>query len=204
MKRLPTTLLAGAIALVATTAGGLANAQSIIKNPGDHPPYKVELEPHLDLGWAHLYRGNGLGVGARVGIVIVDNGFIKSINNSVAISFGLDWLRYSDCYYYDRRGRLDYGCGASYFVFPVTMQWNFWLSPKWSVFGEPGLYVYHGVYDDYCRDRFGNSIPGCGYPTRTGVEPALFVGGRFHFNDTVALTMRIGYPLASIGVSFLF
>lgn len=204
MKRIQSVLLAGAFAAIATTAGGQANAQSIIKNPGDHPPYKVELEPHLALGWAHLYRGNGLGLGARVGIAIVDNGFIKTINNSVAISFGLDWLRYSECYYFDGRGRLEYGCGASYFVFPVTMQWNFWLSPKWSVFGEPGLFVYHGIYDDYCRDRSGNPVPGCDYPTRTGVEPALFVGGRFHFNDTIALTMRLGYPTASIGVSFLF
>ena len=204
MKRFHTTLLAGAFAVLATTAGGLANAQSIIKNPGDHPPYKVELEPHLALGWGHLYRGNGFGVGARVGIVVVDNGFIKTINNSVAISFGLDWIRYSDCYYYDRRGRFEYGCGASYFVFPVTMQWNFWLSPKWSVFAEPGLYVYHGVYDDYCRDRSGVGVPGCDYPTRTGIDPALFVGGRFHFNDTVALTMRLGYPTSSVGVSFLF
>ena len=204
MKRIQSVLLAGAFAAIATTAGGQANAQSIIKNPGDHPPYKVELEPHLALGWAHLYRGSGLGLGARVGIAIVDNGFIKTINNSVAISFGLDWLRYSECYYFDGRGRLEYGCGASYFVFPVTMQWNFWLSPKWSVFGEPGLFVYHGIYDDYCRDRSGNPVPGCDYPTRTGVEPALFVGGRFHFNDTIALTMRLGYPTASIGVSFLF
>ena len=30
------------------------------------------------------------------------------------------------------------------------------------------------------------------------------VGGRFHFNDSVALTMRLGYPAFSLGVSFLF
>lgn len=195
-------LLAGAIVALACSAEGTANAQSIIKNPGDHPNYRVELEPHLNFGWAH-YRGNGFGLGARASIVIVDNGFIKSINNSVAISFGLDWLRYSDCYYYDYRygyrGR-GYGCGASYFLFPVAMQWNFWLSPKWSVFGEPGLHVYHAVFDDYCDPAF----PNCSYPTRTSVDFAFWAGGRFHFSDTVALTMRIGYPTFSIGVSFMF
>jgi hypothetical protein len=205
MKRIQTLLLAGVVFLMTFLVGGpTAHAQSLIKNPGDHPPYKVELEPHLALGWGHLYRGNGLGVGARVGIVIVDNGFIKTINNSVAISFGADWIRYSDCYYYDGRGRLEYGCGASYFVFPVTMQWNFWLTPRWSVFGEPGLYFYHGLYDDYCRDRNGNLVANCGYPTRDGVDLALYVGGRFHFNDKVALTMRLGYPTSSVGVSFFF
>ena len=201
MNRTRTMLLAGAIAAIASTAGGHAEAQSIIKNPGDHPPYSVELEPHLALGWGHLYRGNGFGAGARLGIVIVDNGFVKSINNSVAISFGMDWIRYSGCYYYDGRARYSYGCGASYFVFPVAMQWNFWLTPRWSVFGEPGLYVYHGIFDyDYCN----NGLPGCGYATRGGVDFAFFAGGRFHFSDKVALTMRLGYPTSSVGVSFLF
>jgi hypothetical protein len=180
-----------------------AKAESIINNPGDHPNYKVELEPHLVLGWGHLYHGNGFGVGGRVSIPIVDNGFVKSINNSVAISFGLDWVRYSDCYYYDNRGRdrFGYGCGASYLIFPVAMQWNFWLTPHWSVFGEPGLYVYHGIYDNnYCDARF----VGCGYPTRTSIDFAFFAGGRYHFTENIALTLRLGYPTSSLGVSFMF
>lgn len=197
MRRSRNWLLAGAIAAAALSAEAPARAQSIIKNPGDHPSYRFELEPHLNFGWAH-YRGNGFGLGARGSVVIVDNGFVKSINNSVAISFGLDWLRYGDCYYYDHRFR-GYGCGASYFLFPVAMQWNFWLSPKWSVFGEPGLHVYHGVWDDYCA-----GLPGCVSPSHTSVDFAFWAGGRFHFSETVALTMRIGYPTFSLGVSFLF
>lgn len=176
-----------------------ANAESIIKNPGDHPSYSVELEPHALLGWGHLYRDTGFGLGARLSIPIVDNGFIKTINNSVAISFGLDWIRYSGCYYYDDR-RFAYGCGASYFVLPAAMQWNFWLTTRWSVFGEPGLYLYHGVYDDYCDARFR----GCAYPTRTSVDIALYAGARFHFNENIALTVRLGYPTASVGASFFF
>jgi hypothetical protein len=172
-----------------------AKAVSIIKSPGDHPDYHVELEPHVLLGWAHLYGDSGLGLGGRFTIPIVDNGFVKTINDSVGITFGFDWLRYGGCYY--RVHGVEYGCGASYFVFPVAMQWNFWLTEKWSVFGEPGIYIYHGVFDDYC-----NGLAGCGYPTRTGVEPAIYLGGRFHFNDSVSLTMRIGYPTLSVGVSF--
>ena len=96
----------------------------------------------------------------------------------------------------------DYGCGASYFAFPVAMQWNFWLTTRWSVFGEPGLYIYHGVYDDFCDPNvFG---PGCAPPKATGIDFAFYAGGRFHFNEKIALTMRIGYPTASVGVSFLF
>jgi hypothetical protein len=173
-----------------------AGATNIIKSPGDHPDYHVEIEPHLLLGWAHLYHDNGLGVGGRFTIPIVDNGFVKSINNNVGITFGLDWLRYGGCYY--RFKGVDYGCGASFFLFPVAMQWNFWFTEHWSAFAEPGLYIYHGVFDDgYC-----NGLGGCGYPTRTSVEPAFYIGGRYHFNDTVSLTFRIGWPTLSFGVSF--
>ncbi len=179
-----------------------AQAQSIIKSPGDHPEYRFELEPQLGLAWGHLYRGVAPGLGARGSIVIVDNGFIPSINNSVAISFGLNFFRYSGCYYFDNRGpdRFEYGCGASFFVLPVALQWNFWLTTHWSVFGEPGLYVYHGIYDDFCDPRF----PGCAQPTRTSVDFAFFVGGRYHFTEKLALTMRLGYPHSSIGLSILF
>lgn len=189
--------------VVGSTATG--HAQSIIKNPGDHPNYGVELEPHLDFGWANLYASNGFGAGLRAGIPIVQNGFIPTINNSVAISFGADILRYSGCYY---GGTVfatgnDLGCGATYFLFPVTMQWNFWLSPRWSVFGEPGLYIYHATFDSFCDKLKGNAFLACAEPTHTGVGFAAYAGGRFHFNDTVALTLRLGYPTVSLGVSFL-
>jgi hypothetical protein len=198
MKKSRFLALATFCLLLALTA--TSNAQSIIKSPGDHPNYKVEVEPHLDFGWANLYASSGFGLGARFSIPIVQNGFVPSINNSVAISFGLDYLRYSGCYYgrYIINGN-DVGCGASFFLFPVTMQWNFWLTPRWSVFGEPGLYVYHGVFDNFCDARF----KGCVEPTHTGIGFAGYVGGRLHFNDTVALTLRVGYPTLSLGVSFL-
>lgn len=186
------------VAAAALAVAPPAQADSIIKNPGDHPDYSVELEPHGLLGWQRHWVGTGFGLGARASIPIVKNGFVKTINNNVAISFGLDWVRYSDCYYYWRGS--NYGCGASYLLAPVAMQWNFWLTEKWSVFGEPGLYIYHGFYDDYyCDPRF----IGCRYPgDRTSVDFAFYAGGRFHFNDKVSLTMRIGYPTVSIGASF--
>ena len=48
----------------------------------------------------------------------------------------------------------------------------------------------------------GNLVP-C-TSSSTGVGPAFWFGGRYHFNDTVALTMRFGYPdLLTLGVSFM-
>jgi hypothetical protein len=145
-----------------------AAEQLLIKHPGDHPDYRFELEPHALVGFGGPFdRDPGLGVGARGTFSIVQNGFVKSINNSVGVGFGLDFVP-------SRDARI---------LVPVYMQWNFWLSTHWSVFGEPGL-------------GFANG--------RRAVHPIFSAGGRYHFTEKIALTMRVGYPALSVGVSFLF
>ncbi len=180
------------------------HAQSTIKRPGDRPNYSFEAEPHLALGLFDppgYGAGTGLGFGFRGTVELVKNGFIPKLNNSVGIGFGLDYLRYDGWQgprgYCEERysgpagvpicARVS-GVGdgnVNYFFIPVVMQWNFWLHRRWSVFGEPGVALY--VEDG--RFKF---------------DPFLFyAGGRFHITDSVALTMRIGYPTFSLGVSFL-
>ena len=170
-------------------------ADDTIKRPGDHPMYAVELEPHGVFGWGGPYgTDGGLGVGGRVSITVVQNGFIPTINNSIAVSFGLDWVHYSGCY-----GA--FNCSADYVEFPVTMQWNFFVSQRWSVFGEPGIYIFHGWLSScfYYNDTHV-SCPAA--PVETSVYPAFYVGARYHFSDKAALTMRVGFPAVSVGVSF--
>jgi len=178
----------------------------IIKRPGDHPAYSVEIEPHLTLAFFIPTAGSsGVGLGGRFTIPVVKNGFVSSINNSVGIGFGLDWIHYNGCYRYWGN---PYSCANfETFLLPVVMQWNFFLSTHWSVFGEPGLAITINSYGscvDFYFDNQGNRI-NCGTsPNRLGVNPfVLFLGGRYHFSETVALTMRIGWPYASIGVSFM-
>jgi len=172
MRRNLLAVILGAFTLsTLVLAGGPARAdESIIKNPGDHPDYRFEAEPHGLIGFGGPFRGGhtDLGAGFRGTVIIVDNGFVKTINNSVGITFGGD-------IFFDR-GTL---------VLPVAMQWNFWLSTHWSVMGEPGLVL------------VPNHDAGRGF-----VHPAIWVGGRYHFNDKISLTMRIGYPAFSIGASF--
>ena len=36
-----------------------------------------------------------------------------------------------------------------------------------------------------------------------GLAPMFDIGGRWHFTRPVALTFRLGYPIFSLGVSFL-
>ncbi|MDP9036276.1 MAG: hypothetical protein M3O50_15855 [Myxococcota bacterium] len=186
-------LLACAVFAATALVCGATSADNTIKRPGDHPSYHVEIEPHLSLGsgrWDNYYAAGGYGVGVRFGIPVVDNGFVSTINNSVAISFGLDITHYDGCWYHG-------GCSANYLDFPVTMQWNFYVAQRWSVFGEPGLAIYHGFISD-CPAGFQCPFT----PTVTGIQPAFYVGGRYHFSDTTALTLRLGFPNFSFGFSF--
>ena len=122
------------------------------------------------------------------------------INDSVAVGFGVDYVRHTGGPYGGPCVRWAPGpagtniCvqteggdgSAETLIFPVVFQWNFWLSEAFSVFGEPGLALVH--------ESVG------------GLDLAPFVlwgGGRYRFSDTVTLTGRIGFPSLSLGVSFL-
>jgi hypothetical protein len=135
--------------------------------PGDHPHYIFEAEPHAVIGLGDpFFPYVAPGLGFR-GTFHITDGFVKTINDSIGIGFGIDVTTSGNV------------------VIPVVMQWNFWLSTHWSVFGEPGLVFGAGPRVD-----------------TPPIWPAIFVGGRYHFNDRIALTMRVGFPTLSVGVSF--
>jgi hypothetical protein len=155
-------LLPAAFAVAAFALATPASAQSVIKQPGAHPDYIFEAEPHALVDFFDDFHP---GVGFRGTLKLVDNGFVKTINNSIGLGFGVDW-------------------NDNHFRLPVVMQWNFWLTRKWSVFGEPGGLL--DFSDDKVKPHF-----------------TFYAGGRYHFTDKITLTMRVGYPLATVGVSFL-
>jgi hypothetical protein len=199
-------LLKCTAALLALAWSSPSQAQSTVRSPGEREPYVVELEPHFLLGvFDPPGQGSGFGVGGgvRASFEVVHNGFIPRLNNSIAIGVGLDLLHYSGDSVPQPGTCIRYASGpagtppvcvevsqaggaSSYAYVPVVMQWNFWLTRKWSVFGEPGLTLY---WYDY------RSI---------GAAPAVFAGGRYHFSDRVTLTLRAGYPSFALGVSILF
>ena len=133
--------LAVAVAASALLGSSPARADDTIRRPGDHPRYAVEAEPHVVFGWGGIYAPGGFGLGGRFSIPIVSNGFIPTINNSVGVTFGLDWVHYGQCWYAG-------DCTANYFDLPVAMQWNFYVAQRFSVFGEPGAVIYFGSYPD--------------------------------------------------------
>jgi hypothetical protein len=146
------------LALLLAAPGARAD-QSTIKRPGDHPSYFVELEPHALVAPFHGFRP---GIGFRAFANIVDDGFLSKLNDSVAVGGGFDATT-KDAWII------------------AAMQWNFWLSENWSVFGEPGVSVHNGKFDPF----------------------TIWAGGRFHFTDKITLTMRAGRPTLTVGVSFL-
>lgn len=186
------------VAALAATLSAPARADTpTLKHPGDHPRYALELEPHALLGVLNPPgpgQDLGFGAGVRGTLTLVRNGFIPSINNSIGIGFGVDWLHYYHgtyiCTDLSKNTPTSQVClahkydTADYIDFPVVMQWNFWLTRRWSVFGEPGV-DFRVV--PHSKDHF---------------DPVVMLGGRYQISDSVSLTLRVGYPSFSIGASF--
>ena len=194
-----------ALALLVSARAAEAGEVSVIYNTRTPIGYAAEIEPHLVFGSGPPGRGvgSGGGIGVRASVVVAPDGFISGVNDSVAIGFGLDYGRFvaryglngyrDECLHFEPGPAGTAVCtdvtsnGGSYnYLFaPVVMQWNFWLTERFSAFGEPGISFYHlGSY---------------GY----AVSPALYLGGRLRLADRITLTARIGYPTIAFGVSFM-
>src|SRR5262245_23691140 len=119
---------------MALLLAGSASAQ--IKNPGAHENYAAELEPHLVVQWAEepAWDDEGFGVGFRASIPLVDNGPVTTINNNMAIGFGLDWAHFDDPCNVVNLNLDDDACSANDFWVPVVVQWNFFFSDLISAF----------------------------------------------------------------------
>jgi len=198
-------------ALVALLAAPPAHAQ--IKEPGSHPKYSVELEPHFVIDWSdEFWGGDGIGIGGRASIPVIDNGPVSSINNNLAIGFGIDWAHFSgNCWNWgpwwpgpnpppNAPPRNAYNCSGDNLWFPIDAQWNFFFTPVVTAFGEAGLAIRYS--------HWSAEYPGCGNLCEAsshdiGVDPVFAVGGRFLLARSFGLTIRLGWPYLSLGASFL-
>jgi hypothetical protein len=200
------------LTIVALWPANPAGAQ--IKQPGAHPHYSVDVEPHLVLMWDHgpaRFGDDGIGVGLRATIPFFHNGPIPSINNDMGLSFGLDYVHFEadDRRYCRELGpawcdrRDDYT--ASVFWIPVTVAWNFYFHPKVQAFGELGLAIEHASWSFAvpCNPRGPELCEIDGNDTDF-FEPVFAVGGRFMLWESVGLTLRLGIPEVTAGVAFRF
>jgi hypothetical protein len=205
-------LVMGMFARSAASQDRTRSATPDVRRPGDHRRYSVELEPHLLLQWVDTpaHSDVGFGLGFRASIPVLQDGPIPTINNNLAISFGMDWAHFGGC------GPDERDCGADDFWFPVVMQWNFFLTRSWSVFPEVGFAVHHAIWNHTANGPPGPNGdcvpgpgpapgPGCEFSdSNTGVEFATWFGTRFAISDQFAFVLRVGVPSISAGVSFKF
>jgi hypothetical protein len=211
LKAVAVALVALAAALVPTTA----HAQ--IRQPGAHPDYVVDLEPHLVWQYAATEDfSDGLGLGLRASIPVLRNGPVTTINNNFAIGFGLDWTHFSeDCGRATviignvRVGSNVGNCYANHFIIPIVAQWNFFFTPVIGAFAELGLGIHHWDEEFTCNGAavtVGGAVVACNASASdhdTEVIPMFGMGPRFILSDLFAITIRVGYPYLTIGGSFL-
>lgn len=152
-------------------------------------PYQGRRPFELDVHAGFVWHGRGLASGVRFGIPIVHNGFIPKLNNAVYINFGGDFY-FIDAHRIPGHSR-GYRPGLG---FPVAMCWEFYFSERWSAFGEVGVNI---MLDPWL-------LAGEGMHAHPAHWVLAAVGGRFKFNDSVALVLRVGSPYAVFGVTFMF
>jgi hypothetical protein len=194
-------LAAGAVASSSLFA---APARAQIKEPGAHPKYAVELEPHFLMQWTNApWNTDGIGVGVRASIPVIDNGPVTTINNSLAVGFGFDWAHFDDnCgVFYGYRGpEPGYSCTGNHYWFPVVAQWNFFFTPVVGAFAELGFAIQHANDQVECAP----GVTVCALSdTYTRLRPVFLVGPRFILAKSFAITVRVGIPYLTIGGSFL-
>lgn len=198
MLRLPNICARWLSALVLTICClSTAAAQADITRPGDHVHYLLDLEPHFALQWAGTRAyDQGFGFGVRTSFVVVDNGPIPKVNNTLAIGTGGDFTFFDNsCGPYD--------CNGLQFWVPVVAQWNFYFSSAFVLFPEIGIAFryYNSDANDLCSGLVVNSTNSYCGGDDFGVQPAMWLGGRYIVNDTLAVTFRMGYPSMNIGAS---
>jgi hypothetical protein len=184
-------LLVFALAVLYICAPSPVAAQ--IDAPGKHSHYVVELEPHFVWQWTNdeISVDDGIGLGFRASIPILQDGPVTTINNSLAITFGLDWAHFGGgCY------GVAGGCSEDDVWVPVALQWNFYLTKVISVFPEFGLGFRDAIYDQtVCTN-------GRCRASDLSVYPVLWFGARFRLTDLLAIVVRLGTPSLQFGVSF--
>ncbi len=198
------TLLASTSAAAILVLASAAHAQ--IRDPGDHPKYSVDLEPHFVVEWddsdTDYTNSDGFGLGLRASIPVVDNGPVTTINNTLAVGFGLDWAHFDgDCQNIVINGaRLGVSCTGDHIVVPVVAQWNFFFTPVVSAFGEAGLAFQHASAQVSCDGVVGGICQAT--HSENDVLPVFAIGPRFTLSNWFAITVRVGYPYMTAGASF--
>ena len=157
-----------------------------------HPQYGAEIEPHFVIAGLDKYQA-GLGFGLNVSIPIFQHAPFKKIDDDISFGVGLDFVRYAAYKPQEPNGAnvLTY----AWYV-PVFVQWNLWLGARASMFVEPALVFRFASYPENCY-----ASQRCAETDR--VLPTGSLGFRFRIFEHVPLVVRVGWPMVTIGGSWL-
>lgn len=158
-----------------------------------HPKYAAEIEVHGTVAAFDKFFV-GLGGGARASFPIWPFTPFKGFDNDLGFGIGIDIIRYGA--YKPRDPKEPTLRVAAYYV-PIYIQWNVWMGSRASFFLEPTLMYRFATYIDNCDS---SALP-CTQTTR--FIPTGSLGLRFRLADRVAGTIRVGWPTATLGVSWL-
>ena len=185
---------------------GSARASDAIIRYGRVPiGYAVEVEPHLVLGSAPPGPGygSGAGIGVRASFVVAPEGFIRGVNDSAAIGFGLDLGHYYGSLafngYRDQCVHFEPGPNGTSICTERHVERRHVQLPLRP--GRPAVELL--VHRSPVGLRRARGQPVLPRRPRVRVGGAFYVGGRLRVADRITITARIGYPTVGIGVSFM-
>lgn len=161
----------------------------------------VEIEPHFAFMWdPSVYGTPGVGVGARVGVVLVRAKTIAKADDEISLELGGAWVHHECPWTPTTPGPLTtFACPDAHGIWlPAALQWSFFApssTHQWSLFLEAGAAMYVSLY--------GTCPPGakCDLYAHVGARPLIALGARWQPARHVALTIHAGYPMLAAGVS---
>ncbi len=186
MRRAALPFLGLAIAL---TTSRLARADEAPPRASWHPSYLVDSEIHGVFGVGDAY-GPGGGLGARFTLPVWDHAPFSRLDDTIGLSIGVDWVRYGS---YAPPGNGGDPITSDAFYIPLSLPVDIWLG-RVALFVEPAVVWRFTRYDGCVHEV-------CEPSTR--FFPTGFVGARIKTIDHVAITIRAGWPLFSLGASWL-
>lgn len=157
-----------------------------------HPRYAAELEVHGTVAAFDQFFV-GMGGGARATFPAWRHTPFKGFDNDLGVGVGVDIVAYRAYKPDDPHGPT---IKLNAYYLPVYLQWNVWLGSAASIFIEPTLLYRFGDYIDNCP-------PDLKCAPQTRFLPTGSLGLRFRIAEHVSGTIRVGWPMGTVGVSWL-
>jgi hypothetical protein len=183
----------------------VAHAQFIGNRPFSGGRRNIEINVHGNVyygfdwydtldGYNAYYNDYAVGAGFHMLFPIVQNGFIRSINNAFYLGFFTDFNFHPAFYNFNVQTDPSF---VSLAIGPFA-QWRFFLFEILSVYADLGF----GIWPWF----LGNNYYGCGNCGSVVVRgfPLFELGANLNFTRHIGMNFEFGYPWAKVGLNIGF